>query len=172
MDSVTSLSSGQLDGWHRFEAIEGSVLVTPAPNVQHQRVSMKLAVLLFTARTEQIDVLVAPLDVVLGDETLVQPDLVVARRGAFTETDLPMAPLLAVEIVSTGTELVDLNLKKSLYGEAGTESYSVVDPSVPRLVAWELDGGTYVKVADVEGDEAWTAQAPYPVTIVPSALID
>jgi hypothetical protein len=29
-----------------------------------------------------------------------------------------------------------------------------------------------VEVADVAADEAWTARLPYPVTVVPSALVD
>ena len=171
MEQVTDLPFGR-DGGHRCEHINGALIVTPAPTVLHQRVSMNLAVLLSAARTELLDVLAAPLDVELNEDTIVQPDLLVSRRGEFEETNLPMAPMLAVEIASPGTQLVDLTLKKALYEEAGAESYWVVDPSVPRLVAWELQDGAFVQVAHVAGEEAWTAQLPFTVTIVPAALVD
>lgn len=171
MEPVTNLLRGR-DGGHRHELINGALLVTPAPTVLHQRVSMNLAALLHAARTELLDVLAAPLDVDLDESTVVQPDLLVSRRGEFMETNLPMAPILAVEIAASGTQLVDLTLKKALYEEAGAESYWVVDPSMPRLVAWELRHGAFVQVADVVGDESWTAQLPFAVTVVPAALLD
>jgi hypothetical protein len=51
-------------------------------------------------------------------------------------------------------------------------SYWVVDPVELRLIAWEIKDGVYVEVADVAGDEEWTASSPYAVTIVPGQLID
>ncbi|KRF12835.1 Uma2 family endonuclease [Nocardioides sp. Soil796] len=44
-------------------------------------------------------------------------------------------------------------------------------PAAPLLAAWELRAGAYVEVADVAGDESWTAQSPYGDTVVPSALL-
>ncbi|WP_156388799.1 hypothetical protein [Nocardioides sp. Root151] len=44
-------------------------------------------------------------------------------------------------------------------------------PAAPLLTVWELRAGAYVEVADVAGDESWTAQSPYGVTVVPSALL-
>lgn len=170
MEPVSNLPR-ERDGGHRHELINGALLVTPPPTVLHQRVSISLAALLYAARTELLDVLAAPLDVELDESTVVQPDLLVARRGEFMETNLPMAPILAVEIASSGTQLVDLTVKKALYEEAGAESYWVVDPTVPRLVAWELQDGAFVQVADVVGDEPWTAQLPFAVTVVPAALL-
>lgn len=101
-----------------------------------------------------------------------QPDLLVARREDFTEKYLPTAPLLVVEILSPSTHRVDLNLKKAAYEQAGVASYWVVDPSVSRLMAWELHDGAFAQVAEVAADEAWTAQLPYAVTVVPAALVD
>jgi hypothetical protein len=37
--------------------------------------------------------------------------------------------------------------------------------------ALELRDGTYVQVARVEGAQAWTATAPYAVTVVPADLL-
>ena len=46
----------------------------------------------------------------------------------------------------------------------------MVDPIDPRLRVWELHDGEYVEVADVSGDEEWTAELPYPVTVRPAGL--
>jgi Uma2 family endonuclease len=159
------------DDGHRYELVDGTLVVTPAPSVRHQDVSMRMAVLLFTARTPGLRVLAAPADVILGSDTALQPDLLVAREDDFTESSLPVAPLLVVEILSPSTRLVDLNLKKARYEAAGVASYWVIDPDVPRLIAWELSEGEYAEVADVSGQEQWTSERPYPVTVVPAQLV-
>ena len=181
MEAVTTLPRRPLtvadldtmpDDGHRYELIEGALLVTLAPSVRHQIVCVALLSVLRDACPPHLRVLTAPLDVVLGESTAVQPDLLVARRKDFTEKNLPNAPLLAVEVLSPSTQLVDLNLKKAAYEQAGVASYWTVDPSLPRLTAWELQNGTFMQVADVAADEAWTADLPYRVTIVPAALVD
>lgn len=130
-----------------------------------------MLVLLHASCPEGWDVTLAPLDVVLADDTALQPDLLVARRDDFTARNLPVPPVLAVEIVSPSTRLIDLNLKKARFERAGVASYWVIDPDEPSLSAWELRDGTYELVAEISGDEAWTAASPYAVTVVPSALV-
>jgi Uma2 family endonuclease len=169
--TVADLDTMPDDG-HRYELINGALIVTPAPNVRHQIVSGELLSLLWDACPPHLRVLTAPLDVVLGESTAVQPDLLVARRDDFTEKNLPTAPMLAIEILSPSTQLVDLNLKKVAYEQAGVASYWVVDPSVPRLLVWELVDREYLEVADITGDQQWTSTMPFAVTIVPAALID
>ncbi|MGH3443998.1 MAG: Uma2 family endonuclease, partial [Nocardioidaceae bacterium] len=117
-------------------------------------------------------VLVAPLDVVLADDTVVQPDLLVAGRDDFTERDLRVAPLLAVEVLSPSTRRVDRTLKRARYEAAGAPSYWVVDPDVPSLTAWNLRGGRYVETAHVTGEQEYAATLPYPVRVSPAQLLD
>ena len=169
--TVTDLDLMPDDG-HRYELIDGALLVTPAPSVRHQTVSTNLLVALHAACPAGLRVLTAPLDVVLTEDTAVQPDLVVAHRSDFSEKNLPGPPLLAVEILSPSTRSIDLLLKRERYERAGVPSYWVVDPVEPSLTAWELRDATYEQIAHVLGDRSWTATAPYSVTIVPSALPD
>ncbi|WP_206070998.1 Uma2 family endonuclease [Knoellia koreensis] len=159
------------DDGRRHELIDGTLLVTPAPTPRHQRVSMRLSALLYDTATPGFEVLTAPLDVVLADDTVVQPDLLVARGDAFSDKDLPVAPLLAVEILSPSTRLIDLNLKKARYELAGCPHYWVVDPQAPSLTAWALRDGAYVEVASVSGDETYAASEPFAVEVTPSALV-
>ena len=158
------------DDGHRYELVDGTLIVTPAPSYRHQSVSLRLSVLLDAACPADLRVLTAPFAVTLGADTELQPDLLVASRADFTERDLPTAPLLAVEILSPSTQLIDLNLKKARFEKVGCPSYWVVDPVEPRVTAWELEGATYAQVADIAADESWTAERPFPVTVTPSDL--
>lgn len=95
------------DDGHRYELVDGTLVVTPAPSPQHQMVAANLFALLRAVCPPELVVLFAPVDVVLSDRTVVQPDLLVAGRGDFTSRDLPTAPLLAVEVLSESTEHYD-----------------------------------------------------------------
>ncbi|HEX2894674.1 MAG TPA: Uma2 family endonuclease [Marmoricola sp.] len=96
--------------------------------------------------------------------------MLVARRSDLVGRAQTVPPVLVVEILSPGTRLIDLNLKKARYERAGVASYWVVDSDEPQLLAWELRKGVYVQVADVAADVEWVARTPYAVTIVPARL--
>jgi len=160
------------DDGHRYELIDGTLIVTPAPGFRHQVVSIRLAVLLDRSCPPDLCVLAAPFAVGLGVDTEVQPDLLVAPRDAFTDQDLPGAPLLAVEILSPSTRLIDLNLKRARYEEAGCASYWVVDPVALTLTAWELVDGGYVEVARLRPEDTWAAELPFGVTLRPGTFLD
>jgi Uma2 family endonuclease len=181
MGVVTSVrTSGQFtradldampDDGRRYELVDGSIVVTPSPGLGHQRVVMRLGVLLYAACPSDLEVLTGPFDVALGEHTVLVPDLLVAPRAAFTKRDLPGPPLLAVEVLSPSTRRRDLGDKLTAYRDAGCPSYWVVDPTAPRLRAFALREGEYVEVADVAGDQTWTSTEPYPVVIRPDGLV-
>ncbi|MEJ7627960.1 MAG: Uma2 family endonuclease [Nocardioidaceae bacterium] len=160
------------DDGHRYELIDGLLVVTPGPTRRHQRVVVELAVLLRLHCPDGMSVFVAPFDVALADDTVMQPDLLVARRSDLTERDLPAPPVLAVEVLSPSTRRIDLTLKRSRFETAGCPSYWVVDPDVPSVTAWELQVGRYVEVAAVAASQEFAATRPYAVTIRPIDLLD
>lgn len=170
--TVADLEAFPEDETHRYELIDGILIVSPSPRVRHQIISASLLVQLTVACPADLRVLTAPTDVVLAEDTLLVPDLVVAPKADFSEKNLPTAPLLAVEILSPNTRLIDLNVKHDRYRRAGVRSYWVVEPEEPRLTAWELRNGDYVRVADVGGDQAFVTDRPFAITIRPSDLID
>ncbi|MEV6417625.1 Uma2 family endonuclease [Kribbella sp. NPDC051718] len=158
------------DDGHRYELIDGLLIMTPAPSIRHQDVVVNLLVKLKSACPPDLKVLVAPTDVVISQDTVMQPDLLVARREDFTERDLPMAPLLAVEVLSPSTRRYDLMLKFSRLEAAGCASYWVIDPDTPELIGWELRDGTYAQVAKVTGEEIARFTVPFEVSVVPADL--
>ena len=85
--------------------------------------------------------------------------MLVVRREIVTERDVTGVPLLAVEVLSPSSRRRDLGDKLTAYRDAGVPSYWVVDPDDPRLRAWQLVEGDYAEIADVSGDEEWTAEA-------------
>ena len=117
-----------------------------------------------------LDVLFAPFDIPLANDTVLQPDVVVVT--SVDDVHAPGDPVLvlAVEVLSPSTRLIDLNLKKARLEQAGVPPYWVVDPVEPMLLAWELIDATYVEVARVRGDETWTATLPFEVTMCPAEL--
>jgi Uma2 family endonuclease len=160
------------DDGHRYELIDGTLLVTPAPTPRHQLVVAGLYRELFACCPDELVVLFAPLDVVLDQANALQPDLLVARRTDLTSKNLSTVPLLAVEVLSPSTRLIDLNLKRARYEAASCRSYWAVDPDEPSLTAWELREGRYVEASHASAAETFSAQLPYPVQIVPQRLID
>ncbi|MDP9444864.1 MAG: Uma2 family endonuclease [Actinomycetota bacterium] len=159
------------DDGHRYELVDGTLIVTPAPSPRHQTAVLALARLLSDRCPTDCQVFVAPLEVVLADDTVLQPDVIVARRADLTDRDLPAPPVLAVEVTSPSTRRVDLTLKRSRYEAVRCPSFWVVDPDAPSLTARELRATTYEEVAHVVGEQRYDATTPYEVTVCPAQLI-
>jgi Uma2 family endonuclease len=159
------------DDGHRYELLDGVLLVSPAPRPLHQRAVGRVYRLLLDACPADCEVFVAPLDVVLADDSVLEPDVVVARQVDVTEQDVSGPPVLAVEVLSPSTRRVDLLLKRSRFEAAGVPAYWVVDPDEPSVIAWTLRAGVYVEAGRARGAEPLTLDAPFPVTVVPARLV-
>jgi Uma2 family endonuclease len=164
------------DDGRRYELIDGVLYVSAAPGRRHQQAVLELAVVLRAACPPDLEVLIAPFAVGLAGDTEIHPDVLVARRDKLTAKDLPGAPELAVEVLWPTTRETDLHAKRKRFERAGTPSFWVVDPATrageARLIAWTLGyDGRYRRISDVIGDSAFRAQQPYPVTLVPAALV-
>ncbi|MFI0432451.1 MAG: Uma2 family endonuclease [Candidatus Nanopelagicales bacterium] len=154
----------------RHELIDGAFVMTPAPGVGHQRMSRALLLIIEAAvRDTELEVVYAPFDVVLGPH-VVEPDLLVAPTADFTDKDLPVAPLLVVEIRSPATAWLDEGRKRTLYEEAGIASYWLLDPATPSIRILQLVDGKYVEVAHATGDQTITVTTPVTVTLNPAVL--
>lgn len=164
---------GTPDDGRRYELIDGTLLVTPAPGWYHQEASGTLYLLLRRACPRHLRVLAAPFGVRQDEMNEVEPDVLVARYEDLTPERLAKKPVLAVEVVSPSSRLPDASLKKAFYERWQVTWYWLVDPNPdkPSVTAFELAGLTYREVAHVTGEESWTAQRPFPVTVVPAELV-
>ncbi len=159
------------DDGYRRELVEGRLLVSPAPGTPHQDAVVELVALLHAAAPPELRVSTAPAGVRLSDTTVLQPDVLVVRRGDVGGPAFTRAPLLAVEVLSPSTRRTDLTLKRSLYEAYGVPSYWLLDLPAPALTVLELEDGRYAERAVVRGAESWTAERPFPVTLVPADLV-
>ena len=163
---------GMPDDGHRHELLDGALLVTPSPGTAHQVCVGALFQLLRGHRRPGHVVLVAPFDYVISDATVLEPDVLVARRDDLTEANLPATPLLVVEVLSRSTRRFDATAKRAAYQEAGVPAYWMVDPDGPSVTVLELVEGRYQEVAVVAGEESFTASTPFAVDLTPARLLD
>ena len=143
------------DDGRRHEIVRGVLYVTPSPSPQHQRLSKRLEVQLMAYFEERSlgEVFNAPLDVILTESDIVQPDLlVVADPDQVSGRGIERAPLLAVEILSPSTRKHDRELKLERYAELGVRHYWIVDPETKTVELMQLAGNAYEMTVEGRGD--------------------
>ena len=162
---------GMPDDGRRYELVDGELLASPAPGLVHQRVAGRLYRVLDDACPDDLEVIIAPFAVRRDDTNELQPDVLVARRADLTDRHLPKPPVLAVEVFSPSSRLVDANLKRAAYARFGVPSYWLVDPERPSVTALALtETGEYREIAHVSGDEVFDAGLPFAVRFSPAGL--
>jgi Uma2 family endonuclease len=134
----------------RHEIIEGEHFVSPAPSLYHQEVSRHIQFQLYQAiEIPKLGFVIdAPVDVQLGANDIVQPDLVVilaAHRSIMTPTKVKGVPDLVIEVLSASNANQDLVRKRQLYQARGVKEYWIVDPFEHQILQLILRGQEYVE---------------------------
>ena len=159
--------------WRLKEAVElvkGKImLMSPAPNVSHQRIERNLIIDIGThLKNKRCQVFPAPFDVRLYDRkksilknqeifTVVQPDLcVICNPELLDKQGCNGAPDWIIEILSKGTAKRDTQIKYQLYQESGVREYWQVFPEAEAIYQFVLDdNGQYqLKNMYAEDDKA------------------
>lgn len=117
----------------RYELIDGEIYLVPSPTPKHQQVVLNLASILreFVLSRDLGLVGVAPLDVVLSDEDVLQPDVIFIakeRLGIVGERNIQGAPDLVIEVLSPSTAERDRTIKRARYARFGVREYWMVEP--------------------------------------------
>ena len=116
----------------RCELLYGRLPVTPALSLRHQDVVVGLVYELLAPFARRVGgrAFVSPVDVVLAEHSIVQPDVVYVskERAGILGQRVEGAPDLVVEILSPATARRDLGEKLRLYAEFGIAEYWIVDP--------------------------------------------
>jgi Uma2 family endonuclease len=144
------------DDGRRYELWEGTLHELTSPATRHQHVLGKLHVILCRHVDERALglVYVAPLDVILSDHTVLQPDIIfVARNHASVVADRGVEgpPTLAIEILSPSTAADDRGRKRDLYARYGVPFYWIVDGEAETVEAYVLEGDSYRLAASAAG---------------------
>ena len=161
------VSYADLERWpddgRRYELYDGEVYVIPSPLLIHQMVAARLYdALRDYVRTHGGIVLFAPLDIVLTEHDVVQPDLLLFTRdrehllALRKVTRVP--PDLAVEILSPSTARNDRGRKRQLLARHGVREYWLVDPDAVAIEVYSQTERQLVLASTATG--ANTVQSP------------
>jgi Uma2 family endonuclease len=117
----------------RYQIIGGKLFRMPAPVPYHQIVLSNIEDIIrnFIKKLDLGTLIIAPCDVVLSDEDVVQPDLFFIskeREYIIEDKNIRGAPDLIVEILSPRSDYLDRKVKVELYEEYGVKEYWLVDP--------------------------------------------
>jgi len=160
---------------NRYEVLDGELYMTPSPSYQHQIVVIELASILreHVSRQGLGRVLTAPMDVVLSETNIVQPDVLFLRTDRLPPRDaknVRVSPDLIVEVISPASVEQDRESKKAVYARHGVAHYWIIDPESRTLEMHALSGGQYQLAAEFLGDA--TATSPlFPELSIPLARL-
>lgn len=155
------------DDGMRHELIDGVHYVTPSPNLGHQEIVGRLHLALGTflaGRRHLGRVFLSPLDVVLSDHDVVEPDLLFVagdQQDILTRANVQGAPALVAEVLSPSTRSRDQGLKRRLFDERGVREYWLVDPEARRVIVFRrADDGSFPQVAEHEAAGGAVLETP------------
>lgn len=117
----------------RYELIDGELILAPSPVTQHHRISRNLLRALdeFVEPQSLGELFYAPMDVVLSDHDVFQPDILFIsnnRLHIIGDRNIQGAPDLVIEILSPSTETRDRDIKLEQYLRFGVREYWLIDP--------------------------------------------
>ena len=143
----------------RYELHDGELSVTPAPSPRHQRSVGALHLMLAQHVNSRGlgEVFLSPIDCILSDINIVQPDLVyldTGRGSLVSNRGIEGPPTLVVEVLSPSTTEIDRSAKRQLYARHAVPYYWIVDSEARTIEAYVLAEGGYQLAARVSGPEA------------------
>ena len=141
----------------RYELIDGEFITHSTPYVRHQAVLGNLLFRLgrYCDSNGVAEVLLGPLDVVLSDDSVVEPDGMVIRKERWSivgENYIVGAPDIIVEIVSDETRKLDEFVKPKLYERLGVGEYWLVDPSIDLVKIYRRRGTAFVRADEISAE--------------------
>lgn len=143
VDEVHALQ--EQDPPHRYEVVDGELLVSPGPRLSHQRAVFRMARLLgaYVEAWQIGEVSGGPGEVFVEGRTAVQPDLFVLPfvDGRVSRDDEAVEPLLVIEILSPSTAHHDRLVKRRLYQRKVVE-YWILDLDARLLERWVPGAGS------------------------------
>lgn len=139
----------------RWEIIEGEAYnMSPAPTFVHQNIA-GICYRQLANQLQQKKCIpgMAPTDVVLSEDNVVQPDVfVVCQKKKIKESHIDGAPDLVIEVISPATALKDKREKRLLYEKFGVKEYILIYPEESLTEQYVLHKTTYLP-SKVFGDK-------------------
>ena len=122
----------------RFELIDGELFLMPSPTPKHQMIIGQLFGILsdFMESRDVGQVFVSPLDVVLSEYDVFQPDVLFIsknRSHIIGDLNIQRAPDLVIEVLMPSSEDRDRGIKLKQYLRYGVREYWIIDPQDKTL---------------------------------------
>jgi Uma2 family endonuclease len=174
------VSYSDIERWpedgRRYELYDGEVYVVPSPLPLHQIVSARLYLALEEyTRAHGGVVLYAPLDIVLTDFDVVQPDLLLFTRDRQRLVNPRVvtrhAPDLAIEVLSPGTAANDRGRKLRLLAQHRVREYWLVDPNAVTIEVYRLTADGFELSSAAAGGEGVQSPLLPGLTLIPRDLV-
>ncbi len=146
------------------QLIEGCLVREPAPTFNHRCVQMRLSSTV-AALVGSRRAVMAPLDILIDDLNIYQPDLVVFARPQSMDTDEVEIPILAMEILSPSTEGRDRNVKTRRLLGAGVREVWLIDPREATIEIHTVNG-----VREASGAGEASSRVVEGLRVVPAEL--
>lgn len=141
------LYANMIDNGNRYEISDGVLeLMSPSPTTTHQMICHRMLFILETSCRNEFIILPSPIDVILSNTEVRQPDIVMihrSRMSIISNRGVNGAPDLVVEITSEQSRKRDKIMKRTVYAKYGVPEYWIVDPSNFTLEQYVLDGDRY-----------------------------
>lgn len=153
----------------RMELVDGNLVLSPSPSVDHQRVERQL-LRAFADLGPGFEAF-AEIDVELGRALVRRPDVLVASPPARSRV-APDEVILAVEVVSPSSIRDDRVRKPEEYAAAGIRGYWRIElEPVLLFAAYALRGDHYVEVGEWGAGEVAEISEPFAITIPVDDLV-
>jgi Uma2 family endonuclease len=151
--------------WLRYEIIDGELIVSSRPHLQHSEIILQLGVFLYPVVRHLGGKVFPEPGIVWGEEAEdnVVPDIAVVlpdRLHLTTGRALSGTPNIAIEVVSDSSRTVDYVRKRYLYERTGAQEYWIVDRFVRRVEVWRFMGKHSTSVSYSDGDTLTTPLLP------------
>ncbi|WP_240613631.1 Uma2 family endonuclease [Pueribacillus theae] len=126
-----------IDDGNRYELAGGQLeLMSPAPTLTHQMVSSEMYETIVQNCKKDYIILYAPVDVILSETEVRQPDIVLVHRERMqilSNRGIEGAPDLIIEILSPSTLKRDKIDKLKTYADYQVPEYWIVEPETGVL---------------------------------------
>lgn len=126
------------------ELIAGQIVYRRKPNFNHQTATLGIASFLHHV-TQKGRTLLSPFELILGEDNVLQPDVMWVRRNStkctIHKNALEGAPDIIVEVLATDTTNQDRGIKFDLYESFGVREYWIADIANQFIEVYRLESG-------------------------------
>ncbi len=150
--------------------VDGQVYELDMPTLLHQMTLTNILPILLPMR-DHGHLLFAPLDVLLDEYNVIQPDMLWvaphSKTATITKERIVGAPDFVVEILSPSTASFDRKRKFKLYETHGVHELWLVDPEAGLVEVWHQVDGKFSRLDIYESGETFDSPLAGKVEVAP-----